>query len=551
MFPKRILFLIVAVLLTECLSAQEQFAFRISFTDKAGSPPVSNPLSFLSQRAIDRRAKFGLSPDGTDQPVSPLYLDTVLDLTEGKLHMTSRWLNHCVVLLDDSSKILTLQGKTYINAIQYIAYYPGGLHIASGGQSGNNPVKTRLKTTADPAWYGSAWPQTSLVRGECLHDLGLKGAGQIIAVLDDGFLFVNTAPGFDSVYQSGRIIDKHNFVLADPLVYGYGSHGTQILSTMAGNIPGGYVGAAPDASYALYITEDILSEQSIEMDNFIAATERADSLGADVLTSSLGYNFFSFPSVNLTYPEIDGKTTVAARAVNFASAKGLLCVITAGNEGGNAWNFILTPGDADSALTVGSVDNSKNVASNSGYGPNAAGRTKPEICVQGAPAMVLSSGANPYAVNGTSVATPQAAGYAACLLQAQPARNPSQLRNAIVRSSHLYNTPDNHAGHGVPDFCAALSLLDVPETEPAISGLTVTPNPFDTDIRLSFYNPGESDAVLIIYDITGKVVNESKVRLKKGTNLLTVKMPEALSPGFYTGRLSSGSHSASFKLLRK
>ncbi len=528
--------------------SQEQFAFRIGFTNKNGSPTVSNPLSFLSQRALDRRTKFSISLEETDRPVSPLHLDSVLTLTQGKLHVTSRWLNECVVLLNDSSKILQLQGKSFISNIQYIAYYINGLHLVTSNDGTISENSFQQKTTADPGYYNNTWGQTNLVLGECLHDLGFKGKGKIIAVLDDGFNYVNSAVGFDSLMAKGNVVDKRNFVLAHDNVYGYGTHGTTVLSTIVGNMPNNYIGAAIDAQIALYITEDNTSEKAIEMDNFLAGLERADSLGADIISSSLGYNYFDAPFPSLSYADIDGKTTIAAKAVNMATQKGILCIISAGNEGGNSWNNILTPGDADSALTIGSVDNSKTVAANSGYGPNSSGVLKPDVCVQGFPAQVLANGPNPYSSNGTSVSTPQVAGYAACMMQAQPLKTPNQVKDAIRKSSHLYNNPDNHAGYGVPNFCNALTILDVEEVN-LQNNIEVAPNPCNGAFTISFENHGNKTVEIILHSVDGNEIVHETMKAMEGKNNILISLPENTSSGIYLGEIIAKEGSRSFKIL--
>ncbi|WP_276132142.1 S8 family peptidase [Polluticoccus soli] len=521
---------------SEILFAQPQYAFRVSFTDKQGSPPVSNPQAFLSQRSIDRRTAQGLSVDSTDRPVSTDYIDSVLTITGGILHLTSRWLNHCVVLTNDSTDILLLNGKPYIAALKHIATYPTGLHNRQTGK-GKFDSETELsglaKTSASPAFYGTTYNQTHTVNGDHLHNYGFRGEGKLIAVLDEGFSWVNTNRAFDYMRNSGRLVDKRNFVYDSDSVYGYSSHGTSSLSTIAAYVPDTFVGAAPDAQYALYITEYALEEQEIELDNMLAATERADSIGADIVTESLGYNLYTNPFYYpFVYADIDGKSSVAAKAANLAVSKGMIFVASAGNEGGGGWNYILTPGDADSAITVGSVNEFKVPATNSGFGPNASGRRKPDVCMVGNPAAVLSTGVNANFINGTSFATPQLAGWAACLWQSSPSRNAYQIKRAIVESAHAYTTPDNHLGYGVPDFKKAQELLGI--KGPALSSdnwLAVWPNPFTKDLTVKLYHDsGEVELLLTAMD-GRKILLEKRV-LHTSTHYLTIETPQ-LPVGVY------------------
>lgn len=530
--------------------AQPQYGFRISFTDKAGTThSLTNPIGYLSQRAIDRRTAQNISIDSTDLPVSPAYMDSVLTLTGGKLHMTSKWFNYTVILLNDSSDILTLQGKPFIDTIAYIAYYPLGLH-----KPGKEAPPVQKKTTGSALYYGDAWQQTSLVRGDYLHDIGRKGEGKLIAVLDEGFEGVDTGPAFDSLMNSTRLIDQYNYRDAVSNVFMNGLHGTTSLSTLAGNLPGTYVGTAPYADYALYITEIQGSEQVIEMDNIVAASERADSVGADIITISLGYDRFNLPTMfSLTYADIDGKTTIAAKAANMATTKGILFVASAGNEGGGSWNYILTPGDADSAITVGSVGLDRVPANNSGYGPNSSGRIKPDVCMVGQPASVMRNGPNPLLSSGTSWATPQLAGWAACLMQTSTTLTPYQVRIAIQKSAHVYNNPGVQLGYGVPNFHTALDYLNIeelPKMPDNGNWLTVSPNPFEEQLTIRVYSERKSTVEISLTDVTGRVIFSTSADASTGVRTIQPEMPE-LTPGIYFLKAVMGEKEIVQQLLKR
>lgn len=549
----------VGLLITSATAfAQPQYGFRISFTDKGGTTQsLSNPLGFLSQRAIDRRIAQNITVDSTDLPVSPAYMDSVLTLTSGKLHMTSKWFNYTVLLLNDSADILNLQSKPYIDTIEYIAYYSAGLHKPSKDNKeelGTTGSKLPMKTTGNALYYGDAYAQTDLVRGDYLHDLGRKGEGKLIAVLDEGFADVNTAPAFDSMYNSGRLIDQYNYANNVSNVFTNGLHGTTALSTIAGNLPGKFVGTAPYADYALYITEIMGSEQRIEMDNIVAASERADSVGADIITISLGYDRFTHPTISsLTYTDIDGKTTIAARGANMATAKGILFVASAGNEGGGSWNYILTPGDADSAITIGSVGVDKVPAGTSGFGPNSAGRVKPDVCMQGNPVFVMRNGPNPILASGTSWATPQLAGWAACLMQASGNFTPYQIRTAIQKSANAYNSPGLQLGYGVPNFHYALQLLNVKDITPMPDDnnwILAGPNPFDSEVTIRLYAKNYSNVSLQLTDMSGRIVYQSDRQVDSGVQTITVNVPE-LSRGVYFLKATNADREATLKVLKR
>lgn len=541
-----------------------QYVFRVYFNDKTGSPQLTNPLVFLSQRALDRRSAQSIPLDNTDRPVSPAYINNVVALTGGKLHVTSRWLNTCVLLLTDSSKIGTITGLSYIDSVKYISYYSTGLHKPSRStddkfSSEKSIVLSQPQTTGSSSYYGGAYDQTKLVNGDYLHDHGYKGEGMLIAVFDQGFTNINTGPEFDSMRNSGRLVDQYNFanattnVLANIPPY-TSTHGTEAISTIAANLPGTFVGAAPHASFAVYVTEVMGSEQYVEMDNLLAAAERSDSLGADIISISLGYNDFSGPaSPPLVYADIDGKTTVAAKAANIATSKGILFVASAGNDG-IGWYYILTPGDADSAMTIGNVSNSGTPASNSGHGPNASGHPKPDVCLQGQPATVMDGTGTTKLDIGTSFSTPQLAGWAACLWQsAGKNTKPFQLRDAINKSASLYPSHFDQPGYGVPDFEKAYQLLgvkDTPQVPDENNWVSVTPNPFVQQLDVKLYNAENGSVKFSITDMSGRLVVSLEKEMMHGYQQISLVVP-GISQGIYFLKVISGNRQKVLKLVKR
>lgn len=540
--------LLIASMSVQAQSAQ--YVFKISFKDKAGAPPLSSASSFLSQRALDRRTAQGIPLDSTDRPVSPVYINDVLTTTGGIFHVKSNWENFLVILLTDSSRILTLSGKSYIDTIEYTGYYSLGLH----NKNSNGGINQNAQVTGSSNYYGDAWRQTDIVHGDYLHDRGFKGQGKLIAILDDGFMGVDVGLGFDSLVQSGRIVDAYDLAHASTDVYSIAAHGTGCLSTMAAYLPGTYVGTAPLANYALYCTEIDGIDQPAEMDNMVAGMERADSIGADIISSSLGYNDFTGPRYStLTYADIDGKTTAPARAVNMATAKGMLCVISAGNEGGNPWHYILTPGDADSAVTVGSVDFSKDAPYDSGYGPNSAGRVKPDVCLVGAGAYIMQTSGTPMVQNGTSYATPQLAGWAACLWQATSNTTPWKLRNAIIQSADRYNSPGGQYGYGIPDFGKAFELMginDVAKGMNTSNWVKVYPNPFETQLHVGFYMDTNEKADVAVFDVTGRKVAGESLLVNKGVQTAIIDLP-VLPAGTYYLKVVTETKNSTLKLSHR
>lgn len=533
------------VLLLTCLltrAQNPQYAFRITFSDKlATAYSLSSPADYLSARAIERRSKYGIAIDSTDLPVPAQYVDSVLRLTQGILHNKSRWRNSCVLLLEDSAAILQLQPVSFVRNIRLVAYYGSGLHQKPAPADEEGPGAK--PTGFDANFYGAAWSQIHLCNGEYLHEQGFMGEGKLIAVIDVGFSGVNTAPAYDSLFQQNRLADTWNFIYDTAHVFGYSSHGSQVLSCMASYMPESHVGTAPRASYALYLSDDAGSEQAIEEDNFAAAAERADSIGADLITTSLGYNTFDNPADSHPYSELDGKTTIPARIANAAARKGIMMIASAGNEGTSSWQYILTPGDADSAMTIGSVDNMKAHAPSSGKGPNAAGVLKPNVCAQGVQAYVVTPAGSVVAGSGTSYATPVLAGLTACLMQAFPQMPPLAMRSLIESVSDSFAQPNYLVGNGVPDFRKAYITTGIPET-PSVTEqayFQVYPNPARD---LVFVNTRQAKGTIYyrIYDLQGKVCSQGQVQ--PGGSIRT----GTLSSGLYLVRLAQGGRNQSVKL---
>ncbi len=536
--------MLIAFLLCDTANAQ-QYAFRVTFTDKNNTPySLTSPLAYLSAPALVRRTTQGISVDSTDIPVNTRYIDSVLSLTGAILHCTSRWLNTCTILVADSSQAIHLAGKSFISNVQLVGYYNPDLHHREAAHTGTvtaAPILASRGTSVESDYYANTWIQTLMVNGNYLHDKGYKGQGKIIAVLDAGFVSTDTHPGFDSMWASGRVVDTFNFTFHTGNVFTQDGHGTQVLSTMAGYIPNVFVGSAPLAAYALYVTEKNGNDQPIEMDNMISAAERADSLGADVITESLGYDVFDYPpGAGMNFAtDADGKTTVAAKAANMATKKGMLFVATAGNDGDGypGWgNHISDPGDADSALTIGSVTGTGIPASTSGYGPNAAGRVKPDVCTLGQYATVFTPGGGYEEGGGTSFSTPQIAGWAACLWQSKPTVTPYILRQTIIQCASSYSSPDTHLGYGIPDFECTEQALNVNDTPPPFTPgnwLIALPNPFNSELSLAASPDADEYVTFTLYDIAGKQVTSTAQYLYIGYNAPVVFPTEYLPAGIY------------------
>jgi subtilisin family serine protease len=265
----------------------------------------------------------------------------------------------------------------------------------------------------------------------------------VIALLDGGFFNYTTLDAMDSIIINNQVLDTWDFYSNNTTVSDDHPHGMQCLSTIAANIPGQFIGKAPKANFLLYRTEDTNSEYPIEEFNMVCGMERADSAGADVISASLGYSEFDDASFNHTYAQMNGSTTIAAIGADLAAKKGILFVNAAGNEGSNAWHYIITPADADSVLAVGAVSTSGAVGSFSSYGPSSDGQVKPDVASVGVGAMVQSTSNTVVTGSGTSFACPNMAGLSSILWQGFPEVSNMRIVRALREAGSIAASPND------------------------------------------------------------------------------------------------------------
>jgi subtilisin family serine protease len=464
----------------------------------------SSPLAFLSQRAIDRRLRYNIPVDSTDLPVTPAYIQQIDNIPNVTILNASRWLNALTIQTSDAGALSAIAGLPFVVEVSDIAARPAGRNRTRDKNRDTREFRERPeitgRTTANYFNYGTqSFNEIHLHNGEFLHNIGMRGQGMQIGMLDNGFFNYPNLRAFDSARIAGQILGTWNFVTGQSNVTNAGSHGMQCLSTIAANIPGQFVGKAPKASFWLYKTEDDLSEFPIEEFNWVCGAERSDSSGADIISSSLGYYDFDDPAFNYSYNDMNGNTTIAARGADRAARKGLLVFNAAGNEGNNAWRFIITPADGDSVVAVGAVNTAGAVGSFSSYGPSSDGQVKPDVASVGVAALVQTTSNTVGTSNGTSFACPNMAGLGACLWQAFPEYNNMQIVYALRAAGHKALNPDDRVGYGIPNMKTAFSLLlaDFATTMTSTNGCRVTLNWISKDVGAMKYEiekkePGQS-----------------------------------------------------------
>lgn len=441
-------------------SAQAQRRYDIywvSFKDKKNTPySIFRPQEYLSPRALERRARYNIPIDSTDLPITPEYLEPI-SIKGFKIHSRSRWLNGVAVLVEAASaNVDDLKQFEFIKDVFPIGFKrrvePSTTKVGERDYSTQYRKKDHL--------YGLGKNQITMLNGHYLHKMGFEGQEMHVAIMDGGFDGIRETPAFDSLFQRGQILGTHDFVQGDDYVYESSTHGRNVLSCMAANMPYLFVGTAPEAKYYLFKTEDVKGEYLIEEYNWIAAVEQADQLGVDVINSSLGYYDFDDNDMDYGYVDIDGKTSAMTRAANLAAKKGLFIVNSAGNEGNGKWKHITVPGDAEGIMTVGAVDRDGYHAKFSSFGFEEKDYIKPNVMARGAIAVVAAKKRYDTSYsNGTSFASPIMAGVVTSFWQAMPEYSNAELIQAIENSASKTDQPDNAYGYGIPDFYAAYKEL--------------------------------------------------------------------------------------------
>ncbi len=534
--------------------------YVVRFKDKVGTPfSIGSPLQFLSQKAIDRRTKQKISIDSTDLPITPAYIDSVRLSGNVTILDVSKWLNQVCIATTDSAALQKINNFSFVikaDPVKRIAHLQSPQKNKYIEAIDSTASSQTVSNVLDYYNYGKSYNQIHIHNGEFLHNKGFHGEGMLMAILDAGFYEYLTLPAFDSVNANNQVIETYDYVNNKISVNEEHVHGMECFSIIGGNIPGQLVGSCPKANFYLYKTEDVTSESPVEEQYWAAAAERADSIGVDVISTSLGYNQFDNPVFDHTYADMNGQTTIAARAASFAEKKGMIVVVAAGNEGSDSWHYITTPADADSVIAVGAVDVNGNPASFSSYGPSSDGRVKPEVASVGVAAAIESTDGSVTTGNGTSFATPNMAGLITCLWQAFPEFTNMQIRLAVEKSSSIYTAPNNRIGYGIPDFEIAYNDLAqqraLNDTNAVLGKdwIKAYPNPFSKMFSVTINPPNTATATFKLYDAAGKLYLSRQESVQKNiTQVIQFNNLQPLAKGMYILKYDDGQSKKSIKLL--
>ena len=538
--------------------------YFVEFTDKDNSPySVDRPWEFLSTRALERRDVASIAITVDDLPVNPDYVQAVAAFGVEVL-TRSKWMNGITIFTVDPSVINLIEQLPFVKKV--VSNGPGSgsgistddkfsreASLGNSGQSGG----TTSTVLSDSSAYGLSFTQVHMVHTDLMHDLGFRGAGKVIAVLDAGFQNADIHPALDSLWLNNRILGVKDFVTPGGNVFTGHPHGTEVLSVMGGYMPGQLIGTAPDASFWLLRSEDGDSEYLVEEYNWISAAEFADSAGADIINSSLGYTVFDDSTQNHTCADMTGSTTPVTRGANMAFSKGILVVNSAGNEGGNPnWPCVSAPADGTGVLAVAAVDSLRQRASLSSTGKVEGSYVKPNIAAMGKLTVLALPDGSISRRSGTSFSSPVIAGSAACLWQAFPQYSNATLKTAIEESGSQAGSPDIFLGYGIPDFYTAYErLLPVSAVHSPVM-ITVSPNPFtgEQPLRVDLSLAAAQQLLVSFSYITGRRVSEAHTfYCTAGRNTFWLNDLSGLRPGLYLlkiGSISGIPVSESLKVLK-
>jgi len=534
--------------------------YVVKFTDKNNTIfNVNAPTNYLTPRAISRRVNQGIAISAQDFPVNETYVSQVLALGAQILNR-SKWLNAVSIFCIDTLVIQSIQNLAFVQSVEavkrpYQSSVIPKLEAESRFERTSSYKKLNTEINSRTLFdYGPSLGQVSMLGGDLIHLAGFTGNGKVIAVIDAGFLITDQCETFDSLFINNQILGTWDFVAGDNNVYDDHYHGTYVLSTIAGNSPGELIGTAPKASFWLLRSEDAPTEYIVEEFNWVCAAEFADSVGADIINSSLGYTEFDNPTQNHTFSDLNGITAMASIGAETAALKGMIVCNSAGNSGNNPWLHISVPADADHILAVGAVDFNENIADFSSRGFSADGRIKPDVSAQGV-ATVGQYQPGVFVIgNGTSFASPLMAGMCASFWEAVPNLTAAQVIQKVKESCDQYNNPDSLKGYGIPDFAQAYYTVTGKKIAYPFENKIdfLAPNPFKDFIKIRYYAADTHFIEIKIIDMMGKEVLYKKQWCEtRSYNTLDLQIPSGISSGMYFMQLITKNEKQTIKIVKE
>ena len=536
---KKIIFVLLLITSFSTYSQEDAWVY---FNDKPNAiSQLNTPLNFLTQRALDRRNNQGIALNVNDAPIHQPYIDQITAATGITVKAKSKWLN-CLHIRGSVTDINALTLLSFVNHVQFA---DDALNLKMVNPIQNNPINKQLdvQTTFN---YGDSANQIQMLNGHLLHQANYTGTGKIIAVLDSGFINVNTTAPFQRLFTNNLILGGYNYVSQNTDVYTLHNHGTLTLSCMGGFVDGELVGTAPDAMYYLFVTEDISEENPVEESYWVEAAEEADRLGVDVISTSLGYYQYDNPNYSHQYSDLTGNVAFASQGANIAFSKGMIVVASAGNSGGNPepFNHVGVPAEATNVLAVGAVQFNETYANFSSIGPSFDGRVKPDVMAKGQAAVVANTAGTIQTASGTSFSCPIMAGMIASFWQAVPSLTNQQVVNLVKQSSDRFSNPNAQFGYGIPDFQLALQLALLSTNENQTDQFRFFPNPTSSNVTFVNSNFVAGNAIQF-YNNLGQLVLSKVIE----NPVQTISL-ESLNSGVYYFTVSNSNTNFQGKIIK-
>lgn len=504
--------------------------YMVFFTHKGDASypySINNPAEYLTERAIERRTAQSIAIDSTDLPVNPIFTDSLSKLSID-VYFTSRWLNGALIQTDEAN----------VSSVEDLGFVDSVALIANNEKLSADKIEVTIpEEFTEPGSINSSTElQNAMLQVDAMHAEEIHGEGMLIAFLDNGFIGVNEYKPFEHLWTGNQIVATRDFVENSGNVFRIGDHGTSVFSTVAGKYDDSFMGTAYAADFILCITEESGSEDRVEEYNWLLGAEFADSLGADIINASLGYNTFDIPEHDYEYEDLDGETTVVSNAAKLASEKGIVVVVSAGNEGDNPpsqWRYITPPADAEHILTVGSVNPDFNWTPFSSLGPAADGTIKPDVSAMGLATAIIRGSGSISNGNGTSFASPQIAGLVAGVWQSNPTWTNLEVIEAIKAASHKSQNPDTLVGHGVPFYSYAVDGKVLSTSDILDDKISVYPNPFSGEKLYLRIDEELADPIAIeIIDSRGKRILKDFISISKSKSIIEFTLGD-IQEGLY------------------
>jgi serine protease AprX len=516
---------LIICLFTVTATAQSN-RYIVFFKDKVGSPhTISQPSTFLSARSINRRQKSSVPVTADDLPVTPGYV-TQVRATGAKAFFTTRWMNAALIEATPAN-VASVAALSFVSKVELVA---PGQKLLGGRLSQSKGLQTT------PAVEPAA-TQLKMHGLDLMHADGFRGEGVLVSVMDTGFPGVNVSTPFQHLLSGGHIKMAQDFVTNSGSVYQFDKHGTAVLSEIAGKTQT-FTGGAYNADFLLFVTEDVFTEYRVEEYNWLFAAEKADSAGADIIQSSLGYFEFDDSQMDYKVADLNGQTAVVSKAAAMARDRGILVVVSAGNEGNQPWHYISFPADVADIISAGAITSTELVPDFSSWGPSADGRIKPDVAAMGVNVTVALPDGTFGTASGTSMASPLVASLAAGLIQAYPGKTPAELVHDIKASASQSNGPDNRKGYGIPSYTAVKNYI---EAKQATNDVSLYPNPASTILNLAFKDLPNEAVEIEWYDSQGKVLRHPVAPLNWLNNPLEISISE-LAAGLYVLKVTTSKY---------